>query len=107
MEINKPGTSYANAMAPTDCHVLLLPFIIALLLVESKPRSLSSPDDAGDYLKCVTVSHHNVTNFCKERFLLVKEGPRSKESLQADIHIDTAPFWPNRSYKLEEQRTAL
>ena len=98
-------------MAPTEhlqnSHVPLLHFIIALMLVKSKPRSLSSPGEAGDHLKCVTVSHRNVTDFCKQLVLLIKEGPRSKMSSQADAHIDTTAFWRNRSNKLEEEHAAL
>ena len=98
-------------MAPTErpqiSHVPLLHFIIALSLVKSKPRNLSSSGKARDYLKCVTVSHRNVTDFCKQLTLLIKDGPRSKTSSQADAHIDTTAFWRNRSNKLEEERAAL
>ena len=98
-------------MAPTErpqnSHVPLLRFIIALMLVKSKPRSLSSPGKAGDYLKCVTVSYQNVTDFCKQLVLLIKEGPRSKMFSQADAHIDTTVFWRDRSNKLEEEHAAL
>ena len=98
-------------MAPTerpqDSHVPLLHFIIALMLVKSKPRNLSSSGEAGDYLKSVTVSHRNVTEFCKQLVLLIKEGPRSRSSSQADAHIDTTAFWRNRSSTLEEEHAAL
>ena len=98
-------------MAPTErpqnSHVPLLHFIIALMLVKSKPRSLSSPGEAEDYLRWVTVSYRNVTDFCKQLAMLIKEGSRSKEPPQADAHIDTTAFWRNRSSKLEEEHAAL
>ena len=98
-------------MAPTErlqnSHVPLLHFIIALMLVKSKPRSLSSPGEAGDYLIYVTVSHRIVTDFCKQLVLLIKEGPRSNMSSRADAHIDITAFWRDRSNKLEEEHAAL
>ena len=55
---------------------------IALLLVKSKPRSQSSPDDAGDYLEYVTVSHQNVIKYfasnwsCSSKRDLASKPPR-------------------------------
>ena len=64
----------APTKLPQNSHVLLLHLIIALKLVKSKPRSLSSPAEAGGFLKYVTVSHRNETGFCKQLVMLTKKG---------------------------------
>lgn len=67
----------------------MLHFIIALLLVKSKPSNLSSSD------------------FRKQLISYIEKGPRSSRSTQADAHLDTTAFWRNRSTKLEEEKAAL
>lgn len=98
-------------MAPTEhppiSHMPLLHFIIAFKLVKSKPRNLSSPAEAEEYLKRMTVSHRNVIDFRKHLVLLIKKRSSSKNSSQADAHIDTTAFWRNRSDKLDEEHVAL
>ena len=55
----------------------------------------------------MTVSHQNLVDFYKELVSLIKKGPRSKHSTQADAHIDTTAFWRNKSTGLEEENATL
>lgn len=79
----------APSESPQNGQVPALHFIIALLLVELKPSSLSNSD------------------FRKQMVSYFEKGPRSNPSTQIDAHLNTTAFWRDRSNRLEAKIAAL